>query len=96
MLSTSSDSSYPNAINSFDVCIKLLRVAFSSTILIYFSTFAVVGTLSGNSAKYSKPPTLSKLPCSTNSAFTVIISTGSFLEYKLNIAEYIAHIMDIT
>ena len=55
---------------------------FSSTILIYFSTFAVVGTLSGKTAKYSNPPTASNFPSDISSAFTVIISIGSALLYK--------------
>ena len=89
MLSTSSVSAYPKSINSFAAFIRFLKIDFSSTILIYLSTFAVVGTLSGNIAKYSKPPTDSNFPNETNSAFTVIISIGSALFYKLSIASYI-------
>ena len=49
----------------------------------------VVGTLSGNSAKYSNPPTASNFPIALNSDFNVIISIGSALLYKFVIASYI-------
>ena len=45
--------SEPSSIISFAVFIKFRNIDFSSTILIYFCTFAVVGTLSGKLAKYS-------------------------------------------
>ena len=89
MSSTSSVGSYPKSIISFAVFIKFLNTAFSSTILIYFVAFAVVGTFSGNSAKYSKPPTCSNFPIDSNSDFNVIKSIGSALLYKFNIAKYI-------
>ena len=86
MSSTFSVVSYPDSIISFATFISCLTVDFSSTILMYFETLAVVGTLSGNSAKYSIPPTLSNLPIDSNSDFTVIISIGSPLLNKLTIA----------
>ena len=56
----------------------------------YLSTFAVVGTFSGKSAKYSNPPTTSNLPIDNNSSLTVIISIGSGLLYRPIIASNIA------
>ena len=90
MLSTSSSPAYPKFIISFAVFIKFLSIAFSSTIFIYCSAFAVVGTFSGKEARYSIPPMLSSFPLDVNSYFTVIISIGSALLYRLVIASYIA------
>ena len=89
MCSTSSVGSYPKVIISFAVFIRFLKIAFSSTILIYLSTFAVVVTFSGSSAKYSNPPTESNYPIDDNSDFNVMISIGSALLYKLSTAVYI-------
>ena len=89
MSSTSSVGSYPRSIISFAVFIRFLNTDFSSTIFIYFVAFAVVGTFSGNSAKYSNPPTCSNFPIVSSSDFTVIKSIGSALLYKFSIAEYI-------
>ena len=89
MFSTSSVGSYPKLIISFAVLIRFLSIAFSSTIFIYLSTFAVVGTFSGKSAKYSNPPTASNFPIDVSSDFNVIISTGSALLYRFRIALYI-------
>ena len=86
MFSTSSVWLYPNSIISLAVFISFLYIDFSSTIFIYFIAFAVVGTFSGNSAKYSSPPTCSNFPIASNSDFTVIISIGSDLLYKFKIA----------
>ena len=86
MSSTSSVGLYPNSIISFAVFIKFLNTDFSSTIFIYFCTIAVVGTLSGKLAKYSNPPTCSNFPIDSSSSFNVIISIGSDLLYKFNIA----------
>ena len=61
------------------VFIKFLSIAFSSTIFMYLSTFAVVGTLSGRTAIYSSPPTASNLFIEESSAFRVIMSIGSAL-----------------
>ena len=88
--STSSVGLYPNSIISLAVFINLLNIDFSSTIFIYFYALAVVGTFSGNSAKYSNPPTCSNFPIDSNSALTVIMSIGSDLLYKFKIAAYIA------
>ena len=80
MLSTSSVCLYPNSIKSFAVFINALKIDFSSTILTYFSTLAVVGTLSGKLAIYSSPPTAANFSIDVNSSFTVIISIGTPLE----------------
>ena len=89
MSSIFSVGSYPCSIISFAAFINLLSSDFSFTILIYFSTLAVVGTFSGNPTIYSKPPILSNIPIDVNSAFSVIISIGSDLLYKFSIASYI-------
>ena len=89
MESTSSVCAYPKSISSLEAFINLLRIDFSSTIFIYLSTFAVVGTLSGSSAKYSNHPTASSFPKDVNSDLTVIISIGSALLYKFKIDSYI-------
>ena len=86
MSSTSSVWLYPKLIISFAVFIRFLNKALSSTIFIYCSTLAEVGTLSGKIAKYSNPPIVSNFPVETSSDFTVIISIGSARLYKLTIA----------
>ena len=72
---------YPISNNSFASFINDLNTDFSSTIFIYFSTFAVVGTFSGNSAKYCNPPIASNFNIDVNSSLTVIISIAPPFEY---------------
>ena len=84
--STSCVWSYPKLINSFAVFISALKADFSSTIFMYCSTLAVVGTLSGSCAIYSNPPTASNCFIDWSSVFKVIISTGSARLYKFKIA----------
>ena len=89
-VSTSCVSSYPRLINSFEVFIRLLNIDFSFTIFMYLSTFAVVGTFSGKSAKYSSPPTMSYFPIYDISFFIFgILISNSFYGKLYNSHEVI-------
>ena len=70
------DLSYAESVISFDTEISRLRMAASSTIFIYWSTFDAVGTKSNISVKYSTPPTSFKIPWFFNSDVTVVASIG--------------------
>ena len=65
--------------------ISLRFTYFSSTILIYSSTLAALGTDVIISLKYSTPPTLANSLFFSNSFVTIVISIGVPWSFKLAI-----------